>query len=433
MDLSRYGLALQTETLVRKIGRVFEINGPTVKATLPGASVGATVRIDGQSALLAEVIRVAKGSVTLMLLELATGIRVGDRVELVEPVPSVRMGSDMLGRVINAFGEPIDNLGESSSEQILLRLAQSPVNPLSRVPIREPIDVGVRAINACLTIGKGQRTGIFAGSGVGKSMLLGMIARSQIADVNVIALIGERGREVRDFIEEALGEEGLKKSVLIVATSDETPVVRKRAAHLANAIAEHFSSQGKDVLLLMDSITRMSHAQREMALSSGELPATRGYPASVFSTLPLIFERAGAFENKGSITGFYTVLVDGDDMNDPIADSVRSLVDGHIVLSRKIAQSGQYPAIDILQSASRLMNACTSPDHQAQARTLRRLLSTYYDAQDLIQIGAYQKGSSPEIDQSVSYFKRIQNFLAQNLEEPSPYQDSLRELKELLG
>jgi flagellum-specific ATP synthase len=305
-------------------------------------------------------------------------------------------------------------------------------NPMSRRPIREPLDLGVRAVNGVLTIGMGQRVGIMAGSGVGKSVLLGMMARNTKADVNVIALIGERGREVREFIEHDLGPEGMKRSIVVAVTSDQSPLLRMRGAFVATAIAEYFSSLGNSVLLMMDSVTRFSMAQREIGLSRGEPPASKGYTPSVFSTLPKLLERAGSFESEGSITGLYTVLVEGDDMDDPIADSVRSIVDGHIVLSRKLAQKGHFPAIDILQSTSRVMRAVTTPEHQKLAQKFRENLATYREAEDLINIGAYKPGSNPRIDKAVKLIDGLNDFLRQAVTDPTELNRCIREMQGLL-
>jgi flagellum-specific ATP synthase len=368
----------------------------------------------------------------MMPLAEMRGIGLGARITLRRQVATIKVGEDLLGRVVDGLGKPIDSLGEIEGTREV-SLYSEVRNPLDRRPIREPLDLGVRAINGALTIGRGQRVGIMAGSGVGKSVLLGMMARNTKADVNVIALIGERGREVREFIEHDLGTEGLKRSIVICVTSDQSALLRMRGAFVATAIAEYFSSLGKQVLLMMDSVTRFAMAQREIGLSTGEPPASKGYTPSVFSTLPKLLERAGSFENEGSITGLYTVLVEGDDMDDPIGDSVRSIVDGHIVLSRSLAHKAHFPAIDILQSASRVMRAVTTNDHSRLAMKLRENLAIYKDAEDLINIGAYKAGSNPKIDKAIKLNDALTDFLKQRIEEKSDFQTGLRQLQNILG
>jgi flagellum-specific ATP synthase len=370
-------------------------------------------------------------NVLMMPLGPMQGVSFGSRVTLAKQVATVRIGNNILGRTIDGLGQPIDGLGAMEQPREL-PLYKEVRNPLERRPIRESLDLGVRSINTALTVGRGQRIGIMAGSGVGKSVLLGMMARYTEADINVIALIGERGRELREFIEDDLGPEGLKKSVIVVATSDQGPLIRMRGAYVAMAIAEYFSEQGKNVLFMMDSVTRFAMAQREVGLSVGEPPASKGYTPSVFAMLPRLLERAGSFENEGSITGLYTVLVEGDDMDDPIGDSVRSIVDGHFVLSRKLAQQGHFPAVDILQSASRVMRNVTDRHHQDMARDLREILATYREAEDLINIGAYRQGANPKIDRSVRLIEPITRFLRQKVEEKANFMDSLNELQAIL-
>jgi flagellum-specific ATP synthase len=340
------------------------------------------------------------------------------------------VGRQLLGRVIDAMGKPIDNgpLPEQESDMPLYAL---PAGPMERDPIEQPLDLGVRAINGLLTCGLGQRMGIMAGSGVGKSTLLGMIAQNTKADVNVIALIGERGREVREFIERDLGPEGLSRSVVVVATSDQSPLLRMRGAFVATTVAEYFCSRGQNVLLMMDSVTRFAMAMREVGLAIGEPPTTKGYTPSVFATLPKLLERAGRFRDSGSITGLYTVLVEGDDMNEPIADAVRSILDGHIVLSRRLAAKNHYPCIDILHSASRVMNAVVEPEHQHIAGRLREILATYQEAEDLINIGAYKKGSNSRIDEALSHIEGVTGFLRQQIDESVDLPDTLAQLKAL--
>jgi flagellum-specific ATP synthase len=356
----------------------------------------------------------------------AQGINNDSQVVLRRRSSTVSVADSFLGRVLDGRGNPMDGKGPlvvgASEERALY---QKPAHPLEREMISEPLDLGVRAINGLLSVGKGQRVGIMAGSGVGKSVLLGMMARHTNADVNVIALIGERGREVREFIERDLGPEGMKRSVVVVSTSDKSPLLRMRGAFLATTIAEHFRDQGKDVLLMMDSVTRFCMAQREIGLSLGEPPASKGYTPSVFSTLPKLLERSGMAPRKGSITGIYTVLADGDDMDDPVVDAARSILDGHFVLSRKIAEKNHFPAIDIAQSTSRVMRAIADPAHTEWAGQMREWMATYTQVEDLINIGAYAKGSNPRIDQAIFVRDRIQAFLRQGIDERATYPETL--------
>jgi flagellum-specific ATP synthase len=402
-----------------------------IKGFLPGASVGSICEIfpSGiERTFFAEVVGFKDQAVLMMPLDEMRGVSLGSRIVLSKQIATVKVGSEVLGRVLDGLGRPIDNLGSVEGQRDV-PLYSDVRNPLQRKPIRQPLDLGVRAINGLLTIGQGQRVGIIAGSGVGKSVLLGMMARYTNADVNVIALIGERGREVREFIENDLGTEGLKKSVIIVVTSDQSPLLRMRGAFVATAVAEYFSSLGKNVLLMMDSVTRFSMAQREIGLSAGEPPASKGYTPSVFAALPKLLERAGSFENEGSITGLYTVLVEGDDMNDPIGDSVRSIVDGHIVLSRALAQRGHFPAIDILQSASRVMKSVISGDHSGLAQKVRENLAVYKDAEDLINIGAYKPGANSKIDRAIRLNDGLIDFLRQKVEDKSDFEKTMRQLQ----
>ena len=343
---------------------------------------------------------------------------------------SIGVGKALLGRVLDGLGNPIDGKGEIITSSIRSIYADPP-NPLTRERITAPLQTGVRSIDGLLTIGKGQRAGIFAGSGIGKSVMLGMIARNTNADVNVITLIGERGREVREFIEKDLGEEGLKKSVIVVATSDKPPLIRMKGAFLGTTIAEYFRDLGMDVVLMMDSVTRFAMAQREIGLTIGEPPTTKGYTPSVFSILPKLLERAGT-TSSGSITGFYTVLVDGDDMNEPIADAVRSILDGHIVLSRRLANKGQYPAVDPLQSVSRVMPDIVSKDHRLRAMAFNEILVTYKEAEDLINIGAYVRGSNLQIDHALSKINSLRKFLKQDILEEALFEETVRRLHEII-
>lgn len=377
ISFEKYGDLIDLVHLTRDSGKVTEVNGMLIKGYLPGASVGSIVQISPagmDKTFLAEVVGFKDKHVLMMALNDMRGVALGSKITLSRQIATVRAGEELLGRVVDGLGRPLDDKGEVENFREV-PLYSEVRNPLARRPIREPIDLGIRAINGALTAGLGQRVAIMAGSGVGKSVLLGMMARNTNADVNVIAMIGERGREVREFIEHDLGPEGMKRSVVVCVTSDQSPLLRMRGAYVATAIAEYFCAQGKNVLLMMDSVTRFAMAQREIGLSTGEPPSQKGYTPSVFATLPRLLERAGNFEGQGSITGFYTTLVEGDDMNDPIGDSVRSIVDGHIVLSRSLAQKGHFPAIDIMQSASRVMRAVSTSDHSRLAQKLRETLA----------------------------------------------------------
>lgn len=433
LDFSRARARLDAANPFRIRGRVTDVIGLVVEATGPGAPVGSLCHIGdpGEAGIPAEVVGFRGGRVLLMPLGDLNGVAPGRAVVLRSERPVVRASEQMLGRVLDGLGQPLDGLGAIDDGHDVALYGQR-LNPLDRRPIREPLDLGIRAMNSMLACGRGQRLGIFAGSGVGKSTLLGMIARYTQADVNVIGLIGERGREVREFIERDLGPEGLKRSVIIAATGDQPPLVRLRGAFLATAIAEFFRDLGKDVVLMMDSVTRVALAQREVGLSVGEPPSTRGFTPSVFALLPRLLERAGQGP-VGSITGLYTVLVEGDDMNEPVADTTRSILDGHVVLSRRLASDGHYPAIDVLESVSRVMTDVSSPEHVARAQRVRAWMATYRDAEDLIQIGAYAKGASAAIDEAVARRAAIQTFLRQAVEEQSPLEDSLSALAALTG
>lgn len=386
----------------------------------PRAAAGAVAE-RAPEPVYAEVVGFKNGEVLLLALGEMTGIAPGSEVIAVGHPFEIPVGPSLLGRVVDAFGRPIDRRGPVVAEAYYPVTTGEPPRPLDRVRISEPLPVGVRAVDACLTCGKGQRMGIFSGSGVGKSTLLGMIARNTAAAVSVVALVGERGREVREFLERDLGPEGLSRSVVVVATSDEPPLVRVKAAFTATAIAEYFRDRGQDVLLMMDSVTRFCMAQREIGLTAGEPPTTRGYTPSVFALLPRLLERTGT-AHQGTITGFYTVLVDGDDMNEPVADAMRSLLDGHVVLSRRLAAQGHYPPIDILESTSRVMIDIVSPEHQAAAGVLRRLLAAYHDAEDLINVGAYRPGSNPDVDRARAMLDEIKAYLRQDVGERVPFE-----------
>lgn len=414
-------------------GHVTNVLGLIVEGYCLDAPVGATCEIyslDKKNSCLAEVVGFKDEKVLLMLLGELRGIGRGSAIALRTTSATVKVGRQMLGRVLDGLGNPLDGGPELECEEEF-SIYSSPINPLRRARIHEPLDLGIRAINGMLTLGKGQRMGIIAGSGVGKSMLLGMMARSTRADVNVIALIGERGREVREFIERDLGAEGLARSIVICATSDVSPVVRMRAAYAASTIAEYFRKSGADVLFMMDSVTRFAMAQREVGLSAGEPPTTRGYPPSVFTRLPQLFERAGNTSSGGSITGLYTVLVEGDDINDPIGDAVRSIVDGHIMLSRKMAAKNHYPAIDVPNSASRVMGDVTTPEHRALTGRIRTILANYAEAEDLINIGAYVRGSNASIDEAIKFIDPVKNFLKQSYDEAISMQDTVAQMQSI--
>jgi flagellum-specific ATP synthase len=357
-------------------------------------------------------------------------VRVGDSIIAAGVSSEVGVGNQLLGRTIDALGRPLDGHGEIKLDNFY-PLTRAVTNPLTRSNIERPLETGVRVIDGLLTVGAGQRIGIFGGSGVGKSTLLGMMAKRSAADVNVIALIGERGREVREFIENELGEEGMRRSVLIVSTSDDSALVRIRAALAATAIAEYFKDGGDNVLLIMDSVTRFCMAQREIGLAAGEPPSSKGYTPSVFAILPRLLERAGKFDNGGSITAFYTVLVEGDDMNEPIADAVRSILDGHIVLSRQLAAQNHYPCIDVLNSASRLFSVVAQKEHRTKAGQTRELIAAYEKAEDLINIGAYQSGSNRTIDLAISRHDEIFAFLKQERDEEAHFNESIEKLMQI--
>jgi len=403
-------------------GKVQEVVGLTIEASGPPARVGELCYVessDGAERIPVEVVGFRGKRTLLMPLAHSRGIGPESLLLATGAPLQLRAGPDLVGRVIGGLGNPIDEAGPLTGGTTIDIMASAP-KPMQRRRIKESIATGVRAIDACITCGKGQRIGVMAGSGVGKSKLMGMIARNTNADVSVIALIGERGREVRDFIEGDLGEKGRARSVVIAATSDEPALVRIKGAYLATAVAEYFRDQGLDVMLMMDSVTRFAMAQREVGLAIGEPPTTKGYPPSVYSLLPQLLERAGT-SDRGSVTGIYTVLVEADDMNDPIADATRSILDGHVVLSRDLASRGHYPAIDVLESISRVMIDVTSERHQNFAQGLRRVLATYRDAQDLINIGAYVKGSNPDIDEAIRLAPKINAFLKQGITDPSDF------------
>lgn len=426
IDLAKYSRSIESARRSLDLGKVTEVKGLVIKGYIPEVSVGSVCEvfpIHGANGSLCEVVGFEGQQALMMPLSSLHGVGHGSLIVLRENKATLTLTDDLLGRVLDGTGQPMDRKG------LINGVIESPiyaeaVNPLDRPPIDEVLSLGVRSIDAFSTLGKGQRVGIMAGSGVGKSVLLGMMARNSDADVNVIAMIGERGREVREFIEHTLGPEGLKKSVLVVATSDQNALMRTRAAFVAATIAEYFSSRGKNVLLFMDSVTRFAMAQREIGLSIGEPPTAKGYTPSVFSLLPKIFERAGRFEERGSITGLYTVLVEGDDFNDPIGDSVRSIVDGHIVLTRELAHKGHFPAVDVLQSASRVMRQVAGADQVKLASFLRELLSIYKDSEDLINIGAYKSGQNRKLDMAIQIKEQIDAFLRQEIEETQTFEET---------
>lgn len=430
MDLGGFLTELRTTDTYKYLGKIEKIVGMTIEASGPLCSIGDVCRIytkDMKSHIPAEVVGFNEHKVLLMPYTDLEGIGPGSIVDNTGDKLNVRAGDKLIGRIIDALGNPLDD-GEPIEYTDTVPIAGIPVNPLTRPKIHEPIELGVKAIDGLLTMGKGQRMGIFAGSGVGKSTLMGMIARKVKADLNVIALVGERGREVREFIENDLGEEGMARSVVVVATSDQPAMMRNKCPMTATAIAEYFCSQGKDVLLMMDNLTRFAMAQREIGLSTGEPPVARGYTPSIYAAMPKLLERAGNFE-KGSITGIYAVLVEGDDTNEPISDTVRGIIDGHIVLSRKIAAQNHYPAIDMLPSISRLMSAIADPEHNKAAGKLRNLLALYNNNADLISIGAYKKGTNPALDEAIKKIDKINDFLMQGMYESFSMEDTIKLLK----
>lgn len=414
-------------------GRLVRVVGLTLEAVGVKAHVGSHCKVEtAHGDMIAEVVGFSKEITYLMPEQSLQGVSPGARVVPLTSKAKIPLTTDLLGRVIDGAGKPLDGKGPIKADDNYHHSNQ-PINPLARRAISEPLDVGVRAINSFLTVGQGQRMGLFAGSGVGKSVLLGMMTRGTNADVIVVGLVGERGREVKEFIEEILGEEGRQRSVIVAAPADNSPLMRLKGCETAVQISEYFRDQGLNVLLLIDSITRYAQAQREIALAVGEPPATKGYPPSVFSKLPQLVERAGnGGEGQGSITAFFTVLTEGDDLQDPIADAARAILDGHIVLSRELADSGHYPAIDIEGSISRVMPMVTSEEHQQLARQLKQVYALYQQNKDLIAIGAYTKGSDPRIDQSIQMLPVINFYLQQQMKEVIPYDQSLMQLQEIM-
>ncbi len=433
LDLGKYLSVIDNLRPVRLHGKVTQIVGLVIEGYCPVTSVGAICEIKPQEGepILAEVVGFRNGRTLLMPLGDLRGVGLDSLITVRRDKASFGVGEQMLGRVIDGLGNPLDGKGALRTEEEYPIYA-SPVNPMSRPLIRKPLDLGIRSINGLLTCGQGQRVGIMAGSGVGKSTLLGMIARYTEADVNVIALIGERGRELREFIEKDLQEQGLKKSVVVVATSDQPPLVRMRGAYIATTIAEYFANRGKKVLLMMDSATRFAMAMREVGLAIGEPPTTKGYTPSVFAALPKLLERTGNFP-EGNITALYTVLVEGDDFNEPISDAMRSILDGHIVLSRELAARNIYPPVDVMASSSRVMTDVTSREHQALAGKFKESMAIYRQSEDLINIGAYKEGSNPGIDYAVSRIEGMNAFIRQDIGTPVLIQEAVQELQNLFG
>ena len=428
--LKRHLLALHDMDPIQVRGKVTNIVGLVVEGHGPGSSMGGMCEIYSKarkSSIMAEVVGFRNKRVLLMPLGDLSGIGPGSVIIARKSQPVVKVGNDMLGRVVDGMGEPLDGKGPLMLDHEM-PLYGKPYNPLKKRRIDEPLDLGIRSINGLLTVGKGQRVAIMSGSGVGKSVLLGMMARHTKADVNVIALIGERGREVNEFLERDLGEEGLKRSVVVTAISDQPSLIRIRGAYLATTIAEYFRDQGLDVLLMMDSITRFAMSMREIGLAVGEPPTTKGYTPSCFAKMPKLLERAGNTSSKGSITGLYTVLVEGDDLTEPVADTVRSIVDGHIVLSRDLAARGHYPAVDILRSVSRVMNDIVDEKHLSAARSIQSMTAVYEEARDLINIGAYVAGNNPEIDNAIGHIDSINRFLKQDINEKAAIEQAVAQM-----
>lgn len=415
------------------LGKIEQIVGLTVEASGISCNIGDVCNISiagtDKKSIMSEVVGFRNGKVLLMPYGDITGIGYGSFVSNTGEKLKIKMSPQLIGRTIDAVGNPIDGKGEIEG-QTFYSINGRPSNPMKRPPIREPVEFGIKAIDGMLTVGKGQRMGIFAGSGVGKSILMGMIARNINADVNVIAMVGERGRELMEFINRDLGDEGISRSVLVVATSDQPAMMRSKCAQTATAIAEYFKDQGKDVLLMMDSLTRFCMAEREIGLSAGEPPIARGYTPSIYASLPKLLERCGNFET-GSITGIFTVLVEGDDSNEPISDTVRGIIDGHIMMSRNMAMRNHYPAIDILSSISRLMSEIISDDQKETAGKIRKIMSVYEENQDLISIGAYKTGTNPELDYAISRLESINEFLKQDINERFSMEETISIMRKI--
>lgn len=433
INLAGYHEKLQKMQLLKTSGKVTQIVGLVLEASGLKASIGEVCKIISRNeevTIDAEIVGFKEGKALLMPLGDLRGIGPGSKVVATNEEFKVPVGEHLLGRVLDGLGRPIDDKGPLKIKEYY-SVYNKPSDPISRKKVEEPVATGIRSIDGALTIGKGQRMGIFSGSGVGKSTTLGMIARNTSADINVIALIGERGREVRDFIEKDLKKEGLKRSVVIAATSDQPALIRRMGAFVATSIAEYFRDKGYNVMLMMDSVTRFAMAQREIGLAIGEPPTTKGYTPSVFGLLPKLLERAGTTPKEGAITGLYTVLVEADDMNEPISDAVRAILDGHVVLSRQLAAQSQYPPVDILESVSRCMIDITTPEHKKAANRLKETISTYKNAEDLINIGAYVKGSNPSIDFAIEKIGSVRKFLRQEIEEKADYTETVDTLEGL--
>jgi len=434
IDFDKYARAVDQTVLVKPEGRISQVVGMIAEGDSLGLGIGSLCKIinDQGREIKAEVVGFKEEKALFMPYGDIRGVSLGSKIVPIASSPMVGVSDNLLGRVVDGMGQAIDGKGPIDHTHEY-NLYGKPIGPMDREPIKEPLDVGVAAFNRMITLGKGQRIGIMAGSGVGKSVLMGMMTKHTNADVIVIGLIGERGREVKDFVEETLGEEGLKKAVIVAATSDSAPLVRIRGAYLATTIAEYFRDQGKDVLLMVDSITRFAMSSRDVGLAAGEPPTSRGYTPSFFVQIPILLERAGNMENGGSITGIYTVLVEGDDLNDPVGDTVRSIVDGHVVLSRDLANRGHYPAIDVLSSISRVMRDVSPRDHMAVRDKAVNVLSSYRSAEDMITIGAYIDGSDPDVDEAKHLMPGIVQFLRQGMDRKVDMENSINGLKKAIG
>ena len=430
IDLDGLTQVLNRARLQRVHGRLLHAVGPLLEAELPGAVVGGLCRVGDRC--VCEVVGIKEQRALLMPLGATDGIGFGAKVVWQDEAITVAVGEELLGRVLDGLGDPIDG-GPPIASRVRRPVSALAPDPLQRSLIVDPLPTGVRVLDGLLTLGRGQRISIMAGSGVGKSTLLGMIARNVQADVNVVCLIGERGRAVREFLELNLGPEGLARSVLVVVTSEQSPALQVKGAFLAHTVAEYFRDQGKDVLVLLDSLTRLAQAQRQIGLAAGEPPTRGGFTPSVFSILPSLLERAGPGANGGSITGIYTVLVEGDDIHDPIGDAVRGIVDGHVVLSRQLASHGQYPAVDVLASLSRLMGRVAEPEHSEGAERFRDLLATWRENEELIRLGAYRKGTSPAVDEAVDRFPALRAFLCQGVDDAVPFGSTVDSLRQAVG
>ncbi len=433
IDWDRYFGAVDRCKTVSLQGKIVKVVGLVAEGHGLGMSIGSLCRVSGQEgeSIMAEVVGFKENRVLLMPYGDTRGLRPGSRITLLESSPRADVGDAFLGRVVDGMGRPLDGLGPIKGTQ-QYPLYGKPINPMERSTIDTPMDVGIAAINTMIPLGQGQRVAIMAGSGVGKSVLMGMMTSHTSADVTVIGLIGERGREVKDFVSDTLGPEGMKNAVVVAATSDSPPLVRMRGAYLSTTIAEYFRDQGKNVLLIIDSITRFAMSSRDVGLAAGEPPTTKGYTPTFFVQIPILLERVGTVTGRGSITGIYTVLVEGDDMNDPVGDTVRSIVDGHIVLSRDLANKGHYPAIDVLQSVSRVIRDVSSPEHLAIREKAVEILAAYRKAEDMISIGAYVDGTDPVIDHAKRMHPRVEGFLRQAIESPVTWEAGLANLKGIL-